>query len=275
MPNKGLPPVTVFDSDPFGPTVQAVRTLFFRIDSFVSFADLFLLCRPPPSSRPSKTSSLSSSPGSFLIRRLSTEARFVESYRSFAFAEELIASLILVVQPASFLSHYIGHEGPGSILSYLKKKGWVNSLSAGPSEGATGWGFLRISCDLTPEGLGSSISSSPLLGSSLTFPPFLYIHRELRTNLNRHLLLPRPPRQIRSSTRRVRGSSISRHPQLPVRREVFLPLRLRLGPRFSAVWTLAEGVDPQSALVDARIRRGEGEGDARVLDGREVQVDGG
>jgi hypothetical protein len=59
------------------------------------------------------------------------------------------------IQPANFLAHYLGHEGEGSVLSYLKKKGWVNELSAGPSEGATGWGFFRVSLDLTPEGLGT------------------------------------------------------------------------------------------------------------------------
>ncbi|KAL7413771.1 Metalloenzyme, LuxS/M16 peptidase-like protein [Mrakia frigida] len=108
VPNKGLPPVTVFDSDPFGPTVQATTTFVKTVKDIQSLELAWVI------------------PDQETL------------YRS---------------KPASFLSHYIGHEGPGSILSYLKKKGWVNSLSAGPSEGATGWGFLRISCDLTPEGL--------------------------------------------------------------------------------------------------------------------------
>lgn len=34
-------------------------------------------------------------------------------------------------QPSRYLSHLIGHEGPGSIMAYLKSKGWANSLSAG------------------------------------------------------------------------------------------------------------------------------------------------
>ncbi|VBB34049.1 unnamed protein product, partial [Acanthocheilonema viteae] len=33
--------------------------------------------------------------------------------------------------PAHYVSHLIGHEGPGSLLSELKRRGWVNSLSAG------------------------------------------------------------------------------------------------------------------------------------------------
>lgn len=34
-------------------------------------------------------------------------------------------------QPSRYISHLIGHEGPGSIMSYIKMKGWANSLSAG------------------------------------------------------------------------------------------------------------------------------------------------
>jgi insulysin len=29
------------------------------------------------------------------------------------------------------VSHLVGHEGTGSILAALKKKGWVNTLEAG------------------------------------------------------------------------------------------------------------------------------------------------
>lgn len=34
-------------------------------------------------------------------------------------------------QPSRYISHLIGHEGPGSIMSYIKSKGWANGLSAG------------------------------------------------------------------------------------------------------------------------------------------------
>ncbi|KAI1096322.1 ubiquitin carboxyl-terminal hydrolase-like protein [Rostrohypoxylon terebratum] len=34
-------------------------------------------------------------------------------------------------QPSRYISHLIGHEGPGSIMAYLKSRGWANSLSAG------------------------------------------------------------------------------------------------------------------------------------------------
>lgn len=34
-------------------------------------------------------------------------------------------------QPSRYIGHLIGHEGPGSIMSYIKTKGWANGLSAG------------------------------------------------------------------------------------------------------------------------------------------------
>ncbi|KAJ3185740.1 Insulinase (Peptidase M16) [Gaertneriomyces sp. JEL0708] len=52
-----------------------------------------------------------------------------------------------------YLSHLIGHEGEGSLLSLLKKRGWALGLSAGPSRGATGFSFFKIDIDLTPSGI--------------------------------------------------------------------------------------------------------------------------
>lgn len=56
-------------------------------------------------------------------------------------------------KPLNFLAHFIGHEGRGSLLSYLKKKGWVNLLRAGPSHEVPGFGFFKINIELTPDGL--------------------------------------------------------------------------------------------------------------------------
>ncbi|WWC92904.1 uncharacterized protein L201_007866 [Kwoniella dendrophila CBS 6074] len=56
-------------------------------------------------------------------------------------------------RPSHFLAHFLGHEGRGSILSYLKKKGWVNSLRAGNHHDAAGFSLFKITVDLTPEGL--------------------------------------------------------------------------------------------------------------------------
>jgi len=56
-------------------------------------------------------------------------------------------------KPFHYISHLIGHEGKGSLLSLLKKKAWVNSLSAGPSQGGKGFAFFMIDLDLTEDGM--------------------------------------------------------------------------------------------------------------------------
>lgn len=56
-------------------------------------------------------------------------------------------------QPSRYISHLIGHEGPGSILAYTKARGWVNGLSAGPSSVCPGSALFQITIKLTEEGL--------------------------------------------------------------------------------------------------------------------------
>ncbi|CAL1705686.1 unnamed protein product [Somion occarium] len=55
-------------------------------------------------------------------------------------------------QPGNFLAHFIGHEGPGSLHSYLKHKGWVSALSAGPQPLARGIAMFKVTLRLTKEG---------------------------------------------------------------------------------------------------------------------------
>eukprot|EP01101_Sappina_pedata_P000854 TRINITY_DN11001_c0_g1_i1.p1 TRINITY_DN11001_c0_g1~~TRINITY_DN11001_c0_g1_i1.p1 ORF type:complete len:972 (+),score=420.53 TRINITY_DN11001_c0_g1_i1:59-2917(+) len=54
---------------------------------------------------------------------------------------------------AGYLSHLIGHESEGSILSLLKKKGWANALSAGPYSEQRDLEFFKTSVEMTEEGL--------------------------------------------------------------------------------------------------------------------------
>ncbi|XP_076308150.1 insulin-degrading enzyme-like isoform X2 [Tachypleus tridentatus] len=53
----------------------------------------------------------------------------------------------------SYLGHLIGHEGPGSLLSELKARGWVNSLVGGYKSGVKGFAFFIVSVELTEEGI--------------------------------------------------------------------------------------------------------------------------
>lgn len=56
--------------------------------------------------------------------------------------------------PSRYFAHLIGHEGPGSIMAYLKQKGWLIALSAGAVTVCPNVGLFYISMELTEEGLG-------------------------------------------------------------------------------------------------------------------------
>ncbi|KAJ7286255.1 Metalloenzyme, LuxS/M16 peptidase-like protein [Mycena rebaudengoi] len=55
-------------------------------------------------------------------------------------------------KPMSFISHFVGHEGPGSIHSYLKGKGWITALSCAPQNLARGLSAFKITVYLTIDG---------------------------------------------------------------------------------------------------------------------------
>lgn len=60
--------------------------------------------------------------------------------------------------PSHYLSHLIGHEGNGSLLAFLKLKGWANELSAGRQTISKDNSFFVISIDLTQDGLNNKDS---------------------------------------------------------------------------------------------------------------------
>eukprot|EP00794_Sanderia_malayensis_P007262 gene7262-8072_t len=55
-------------------------------------------------------------------------------------------------KPDHYVAHLIGHEGDGSLLSVLKKKGWINLLSAGSNKGGKGFMFFIVNMELTDDG---------------------------------------------------------------------------------------------------------------------------
>ncbi|KAG8198306.1 hypothetical protein JTE90_021560 [Oedothorax gibbosus] len=55
--------------------------------------------------------------------------------------------------PGSYLGHLIGHEGPGSLLSELKSRGWANTIVSGPKPGCRGFAFFIVDFQLTLEGI--------------------------------------------------------------------------------------------------------------------------
>lgn len=69
---------------------------------------------------------------------------------SFPFIDE---EYLFESQPGRYLSHLIGHEGPGSILAFIKGRGWATELSAGSMQICPGSSLFEISIRLTEEGL--------------------------------------------------------------------------------------------------------------------------
>ncbi|KAI9890317.1 MAG: Insulinase (Peptidase M16) [Vezdaea aestivalis] len=76
------------------------------------------------------------------------ESRTLEIY--FPYPDE---DTLFETQPSRYLSHLIGHEGPGSILAYIKAKGWANTLDCGGATICPGTGVFSVHARLTPEGL--------------------------------------------------------------------------------------------------------------------------
>ncbi|KAL1720055.1 Metalloenzyme, LuxS/M16 peptidase-like protein [Schizophyllum commune] len=90
-------------------------------------------------------------------------------------------------KPANFLSHFLGHEGPGSLYSYLKNKGWATSLGSGPQNLARGFAMFKVTVYLTSEGflnyqevISSTFKYISLLRSS-TFEPY---HQEEQSQMS-------------------------------------------------------------------------------------------
>lgn len=56
-------------------------------------------------------------------------------------------------KPVQVLSNLLGHEGEGSLLAFLKQKGWAEGLSAGRSIGSDSENLLVVQIQLTRQGL--------------------------------------------------------------------------------------------------------------------------
>ncbi|KAI9733464.1 MAG: Insulinase (Peptidase M16) [Claussenomyces sp. TS43310] len=70
---------------------------------------------------------------------------------SFPFPDE---ERLFESQPSRYISHLIGHEGPGSIMAYIKAKGWATGLSAGGYDICPGsLGMFNCQIRLTEDGL--------------------------------------------------------------------------------------------------------------------------
>jgi len=60
---------------------------------------------------------------------------------------------ILLAKPDFYVAHLLGHEGPGSLLSFLKRRGWANGLAASTNENLSDFFTFDVTVDLTTKGL--------------------------------------------------------------------------------------------------------------------------
>ena len=56
---------------------------------------------------------------------------------------------------STYVAYLLGHEGPKSLLSYLKRKGWANGVSAGSQEELADFETFDVVVSLTSQGLES------------------------------------------------------------------------------------------------------------------------
>ena len=56
-------------------------------------------------------------------------------------------------KPHRYLSHLLGHESEGSLLSLLKRKGWADALCAGDFHSSSDFALFEVQVDLTEEGM--------------------------------------------------------------------------------------------------------------------------
>mmetsp|Transcript_36103 Transcript_36103/g.86758 ORF Transcript_36103/g.86758 Transcript_36103/m.86758 type:complete len:835 (-) Transcript_36103:4855-7359(-) len=61
--------------------------------------------------------------------------------------------LAQLTKQTQYVAHLIGHEGPGSLLSYLKRRGWANSLSAEGESDLSDFETFECTVGLTKLGL--------------------------------------------------------------------------------------------------------------------------
>jgi insulysin len=59
-------------------------------------------------------------------------------------------------KPGSYLASIIGHEGPGSLHSYLKERGWITTLNTGVQDLARGIATFKITFYLSQNGFRES-----------------------------------------------------------------------------------------------------------------------
>lgn len=124
------------------------------------------------------------------------------------------------IKPSHYLSHCLGHEGPGSLLHLFKEKGWADTLSAGAMHISKGYEHFILDIDLTPVGLKEYeqvlIHIFQYLKLFSTTPIHEWLYNELETMAGVDFKY----RSKKSASKTT--SSMSSHMQKPIPRERLL-----------------------------------------------------
>lgn len=62
----------------------------------------------------------------------------------------------LLTKQGDYVAHLLGHEGPGSLLSYLKRRGWANGIAGGPNYEFHDFEAFELTIELSAKGLLAS-----------------------------------------------------------------------------------------------------------------------
>ena len=65
--------------------------------------------------------------------RMTQQRPYIRTLSDSSLPPSFPPSLLQASKPARYLAHLLGHEGKGSLHSYLNQQGWIESLSAGSS----------------------------------------------------------------------------------------------------------------------------------------------
>ena len=72
----------------------------------------------------------------------------------------------LLTKQANYVAHLLGHEGPGSLLSYLKSKGWANALGTSGGSELSDFELFEATIGLTKAGL---VAVDEVIGSVFSY----------------------------------------------------------------------------------------------------------
>ena len=139
------------------------------------------------------------------------ESRSLEMWFPYPDEEDLYET-----QPSRFLGHLLGHEGPGSILAYIKEKGWANGLSCEYYPLCPGTAFFDLDIRLTPDGLEHYQDVMKVVFQYISLmkeqPPLEWMFDEMKTmgNVNFRFKQKSPASRFTSATSAVMQKPLPR-----------------------------------------------------------------